>query len=196
MSNVEPKELSEWILIFHHNSKSGYFKNLNEALYSKKQDRFSVLGNIDDRYLISGYFEFRIVYPEIEDYLEFKQNKNPLKLHHTDEFECQKIHFEWEDPQDFECLTLHNGTKTLLEGQKSLITWFYAIGQFFQEGNHILKILGPQWKYNGIELTEVNLFIKVIDKTLIPHLFSFCTLIQKQRKANVISIYCFVIILT
>ena len=60
----DPTNLSDgkWILLLHHNSSGGvFFKNKEEALFSLKKNKYSVLNKLNDRFKNNeGKFEFMI----------------------------------------------------------------------------------------------------------------------------------------
>ena len=61
---VKHENGSLWLLVFHHNSeKAGYFKNLQEATYSKIPEKFSILSDIDKIHRTNDKYEFLIEYP-------------------------------------------------------------------------------------------------------------------------------------
>ena len=173
MSYVINRELSTyWQLIFHHNSATGqWFKDEREAKLCNKKEKFSVLARIDDRYKIAGYFEFLLLYPEIDDYLQWKQELNPIHAHPSDDIGFALIHKNWENSKDFEGFTLSDSNYTYIEGQASQEQWFYSIGQYHQYEDLVNRIPGPQWTYNKVEFHEINVYMKVVDSSLIRNLY-------------------------
>ena len=69
-----------FLLLHHFNSTSGeVFNSKDEALYSYKHNKYSLLGFLDDRYKISDRFIFLLEYPEGNCGYYFEQSKNPLE---------------------------------------------------------------------------------------------------------------------
>ena len=65
------KESDTWVLIFHHNSSNkDFFRNKNEALFSTKKNKFSLLGRLNDDFKIDGKYEFIIEYTQIERFYQ------------------------------------------------------------------------------------------------------------------------------
>ena len=183
MSNedLQITNFQDWHLVFQHNSqKAGFFGELSRAKYSHKNNLFSVLGRINDLYKINGYFEFILVYPELKDYIQFEQDKNPLYTKNTDTFDCHISHFNWKHLQPFQCLTRSNFSKTLLEGQRTIHTWYYAIGLLKAETDYPDAIPGPGWNVSNTIIHEVSMFMKIIDKSLIRRLYLMNSLFRQR----------------
>ena len=169
---VSAAELSEWYLIFHHNANYGLFSYPDQARLSYNPHKFSVLARLTDIFKIGEFFEFLLVYPDLDSFTRFKQKKNPMTSNYRDDIECEKIHCPWKNVATFECLTLNNKTSSLLEGQKSKDEWFYAIGQVDPYPSDPTMITGPNWTYEGKAQHEVNLFLRVTDRSLVKYLYS------------------------
>ena len=170
------EELSQWYLIFHHDARYGLFQYKDQANLSYHPHKFSVLSKLTDQFKIDDFFEFILAYPEIESFTRFKQKKNPMISNNNDNVECNISHFPWTDAARFECLTVNQESTSLLEGQKSIGTWFYGIGQVYRQPEDHTSIAGPNWTYHGKKLHQVDLFLRVIDRPLVKLLYSRGTL--------------------
>ena len=68
-----------WLLVFYHNSISGdWFTTEDEMRSINTPNRFSILGQIDNSYLIDGFFEFLLEYPLIGGSNQWLQKIHPL----------------------------------------------------------------------------------------------------------------------
>lgn len=69
---------TNWLKIYHHNSKYGFFSSRSSANYSLEYHRFSLLSLIDDSFKIktdnSEYFSLLMEYPQLNQYIQFRQN--------------------------------------------------------------------------------------------------------------------------
>ena len=173
---------NSWFLIFHHNVKDReLFTNKNEALFCRKKNKFSLLSKLNDNMKKNGdYYEFMITYPEIDDYIHFKQKTNPI---YTETIESETVQILHEskctDHQDFLGLGLSKNGLTYLDGNGKQSNWFYAIGQFaFENKTFTSSIPGPNWYCNNnknLLLHEVNLYVKVIDWNILQYLYAYKT---------------------
>ena len=69
-----------WELIYYHDySTAGVWKDEEEALYSKKADKYSILSLIDSRYKTNDEYEFLLEYPGYSGYNRWCQKLNPLE---------------------------------------------------------------------------------------------------------------------
>ena len=177
MDSFQDSDNYSWFLIFHHNVKyGGLFKDENEALYCRSDNKFSLLSKINDKFKINDeYFEFMITYPEYDDYIHFTQTKNPITINETEEGTVVvKRQSALPNRENFTVLALGRHNYSLLDSNGKDYGWFYAIGQMkFAEGYNN-SIPGPNWYYNNSDnlFYEVNLYIKIIDLSLLPYLYS------------------------
>ena len=74
-----------WSIIFFHNSSTGsYFSKtdpLRNPLSCSTIDLYSYIGDLNDRYRVSGKFEFILEYLELKGYNRWTQTLNPLKAY-------------------------------------------------------------------------------------------------------------------
>ena len=185
---------SKWALIFHHNSKYGYF-NEKEVYLSTNPHKFSVLSRLDDSFKIDQKFEFLLLYPEIPGHAHWVQDINPLKAQPNEENGYLSISFTWNDSstQEFHGLSLSNSTHTFLDGSPFLPTWYYSIGSYHQSSENKDAIPGPSWKYNGTIQYIVNLYIKIQNWRQMIKLYSFPTVVYKKRYFCYVFVYVFII---
>ena len=173
-----------WFLIFHHNVKYGdLFKDVKETLYYKGKSKFSILSNINDKFKINNqYFEFKITYPECDDYIQFTQTTNPISTIEIQEGTVEvKKQSKLSNCETFEGLALSGDTYSLLDSNGKKSKWFYAIGQMkFDSVKYKNSFPGPYWYCGDPDnlFHEVNLYIKVINWNLFPYLYSFHTCIN------------------
>ena len=147
-------EKAIWALIFHHESKYGYFLNERQALLSYDIRKFSVLSKVDDSFKIDGYFEYLLIYPDIDGYSQWKQSVNPIDAKPEQPNGYQNISFSWSDGNSFNGLSRSSEKTTLLDGSPFQNTWFYAIGCYGHEGGTYMGIPGPNWTYNDVNQTS------------------------------------------
>ena len=134
-----------------------------------------MLSRIDDSFKIQQFFEFVLVYPELQDYLQWNQTVNPIHAQPNTDNGYQRIRNPFTDGYSFSGLSLSNSSATLIDGSPFEASWFYGIG-LYGIGLHAEKTIpGPNWVYNGKSLSEVRLYIKIIDTSLLGKLYSYCT---------------------
>ena len=172
-------DLLGWHLVLHHDSYDGYFRTITKAKKSNERGLFSALGNIDDRYKINGRFYFRIVYPQINGYIQFSQKINPMQATMNDDVNCSIEHQPYS--RTFQCLVQSNLDFTFLEGEKDDVNfWCYAIGMLKSTNDEFAGLIpGPQWIVDGTKIHVVDLYIKISDEMLIRQLYSQCSKHQK-----------------
>ena len=119
-----------FICVFYHNiinNKRNIFKSNEEANFSTSKTRFSVLKYIDERFLITGKYEFIMYYDELNATLHWEQTRS--------------IHWENSDtsgynPLDvdpiqitFKGLGITNRSCSYLDGNPdSYENWWYCVG--------------------------------------------------------------------
>ena len=156
---------SKWMKIFYHNVEGGFFINENDVLYNNNENKFSILGYIDDTWKINNYFEFLLEYPEVIGCNIWKQSINPR--FNSEIGDNQKaigyigINISWTLSNWGGLVKSNPGTDTYLDGSTGGIGyWWYSIGSFKPYSN---GIPGP----NDIVVTKVLLWIKVLNNDLI-----------------------------
>ena len=173
---VQGDQSKYWFLIFHHNIEGGFFTPKN-VLSSHTKHKFSVLGRLNDQYKYEDSFHFLLTYPQTSGYINWTQNENPI--HRTTNSTYHVISNTFHSVNQFEGLSLHDtDDRTFLEGQiGEKTTWFYAIGQYRKRTNDTeISLAGPDWRIDGNPVTEVNLYLRVFDTSLVYKLYHFCTL--------------------
>ena len=72
---------SIYVEIFHHKyPQGGLFTTFQECNFSRKKNKFSVIGSISDQFIINKKYRFLLVYPTINRFLEWEQE---LSIHST-----------------------------------------------------------------------------------------------------------------
>ena len=162
-----------WVLIFHHNIAGSFFKNDREVMRSNTEDKFSILYKINSIYQNEeSMYEFLLTYPQSTGYVHWIQKDNPLYRYGNNSYEI--INNTYTDAQPFEGLSISNSEATLIDGQPSSTDWYYAIGQKRSAHHNISNsFAGPNWKIQGENITEVNLYLKLFDSSLIRRIYSF-----------------------
>ena len=127
MNIIQGDSSNFWFLVFHHNISGSFFKK-DEVLNCNKKHKFSVLGKINELYKTPDGFEFLLTYPQIEGYIHWTQQENPLSRKTRSDFNI--INDTFKSHNQFEGLSYLNSSYTFLEGQVSYVDWFYAIGQY------------------------------------------------------------------
>ena len=125
-----------WLKIFHHNASGGiYFDTVEEALYTNKPQKFSIIGLITPEFKNNDYYEFLLEYPEVEGYNNWKQ-----KLFPRDVSESLNMNsgYTCDESQGCACSWtgkywkgLSRSSKTsdaLLDGSFTEDHWWFAIG--------------------------------------------------------------------
>ena len=69
---------SNWLKIFHQNTKFCYFDSISQARYSKDENCYSIIKTINDKYRLSEndelFYSFLLEYPQIPQYIYFHQS--------------------------------------------------------------------------------------------------------------------------
>lgn len=139
----------KWLKIFHHNIDVDIFHDENEAKYSLRDGKFSIIGLINDNYKIDGQFEFLLEYPDQTNKTginRWAQKANPLiesekKGQKVDGFE--DITINWQNAVNsnsekipFNGLSRSTLTKlTLIEGTNTNSYWYFVIGAYSRYGS-------------------------------------------------------------
>ena len=73
------------MLLFYHNiKKESPFSGEEEALFSLKENKYSILGKIDDSYKLGTQFELLIYYKSRNEIFRWRQDKNPVEENETE----------------------------------------------------------------------------------------------------------------
>ena len=167
---IEVKSNDTWVLVFRHNSSNkDFFRNEKEALFSAKKNKYSLLGRIDDNFMIDGRYEFILEYPQINKFYHWTQTKNPIKAGPYDDigFEPKSI-----DYGDLTGLARCSNSKAFLDGNVGHEYWYFAIGAY-SSYNSMRCFPGP---YNGNEtfcFNSVSLYMKVNETKYLERLLSY-----------------------
>ena len=184
-SSYEIKEFNnaKWLKIFYHNSSSQiYFLNKQEALNCKTFHKYSILGEINNKFLINNKFEFLLEYPEILGFNRWTQSANPILQNDFSNLGYQGINISWSG-QYWGGLALSSDEGTFLDGSISHIRWFYAIGCYTNTW-YIGKFPGPATSSTYFPVSYCYLWIR-IDGTKFQ--------INSQSKKSIFKIFYFYI---
>ena len=168
MEHVKAFQNKMWLLLFRHDmhEKEIYFSNENEFLFSNTKEKFSILGTLDDSFLINQKFEFLLEYPDVEGFNIWTQTINPLNAipEQSNGYVPVKESFT---ENSWNGLSRSSSVNSFLDGSPTNETWFYAIGL---KGSWLEKsIPGPydlgQDKYSNnlakYATYEVKLWIRI-----------------------------------
>ena len=166
----------DWSLILYHNSKNGFFTSKFTSSFSLKNDRFSVISRIDDRFQTSeGYFEFILYYPDIEEWCQWKQLQNPLNVTDITKISFIPVTCEWQNIQYHQFKGLRKSLSSLaFLDSANYGDFFYAVGMY-KEDSYYEGLPGPFWNYKDKTLWEEYLYMKVEDHSLLKYLYSVCS---------------------
>jgi len=127
-----------WLKVFMHDSSSGqYFLSYSEALNSNGLYKFSILGEIDDKYKNNGKFEFLLEYPQFNKYNRWKQTYNPkdnpeVSGNKATGYEPVSIYYSG---QFWGGLVKSSDSRTAFDGSAGHENWFYALGSYSSWGS-------------------------------------------------------------
>ena len=150
-----------WMLLYHYNSKKESAFNENEAKFSFLDDKYSILGSLNDRLRIFGKFEFLLEYPSLNLQNHWAQSINPTITQESNEATCHAV--DGYEPisvnmtsRCFGGLIRSINTKTFIDGTTYHIDWYYSIGTYwlYDEGNYP----GPD---EGKRVYESALWIRI-----------------------------------
>ena len=74
---------SYWMLLYHYNSNKENAFTPENVLFSNKNDKYSILGILDDSYKEYGKFEFLLEYPSLNLRNQWLQSINPIITEET-----------------------------------------------------------------------------------------------------------------
>jgi hypothetical protein len=128
-----------WILVFLHNITGGFFESREEAAYNpNSQHKYSILSKISDRDKFNGKFEFKLIYPELNEFNHWRQSNNPIveedDLTKAKATGYEPIKITWSGSNwggllrtkyhySSECLP------TLIDGSIGVKEWWFSIGR-------------------------------------------------------------------
>lgn len=138
-----------WLKVYHHDITKGTFKDKEEAkYYVERDDKFSILGLINDNYKIDGKFEFMIEFPNLtnqEGQNRWAQTNNPLSISEISDSSVpgfERVTIDWTHAIDqsnyrftFCGLALSNYEYSLLDGTCAQQKWFFSIGPLEKHRN-------------------------------------------------------------
>ena len=70
----------QWLKLLYHNMTNFVgFANEDEAKNCNTENRYSILGELNESFKTNHKFEFILEYPEFDEYLQWRQTNNPLE---------------------------------------------------------------------------------------------------------------------
>ena len=150
-----------WKLVFYHNSaKGGYFSSHSEAAKSNTDYKYSIIGEIDEKYKINGTFEFLLEYPTLTGYNRWKQSISPIlnqEVLGQAAIGYSPVSLTWSDSCWGGMVKSNDAQYTLLDGASKCGPeyWWYCIGAL----NDYLRpnFPGP----SGISVPEAYLWVRI-----------------------------------
>jgi len=153
---------ASWMKVFYHDSTGGvFFISEIEVKRSDSTNKYSILEQIDSKYLDNGKYEFLLEYPELTGYNRWKQTNNPV-----DEIEQEGKNASGYIPISISWSNIYWGglvkskvPETYIEGSsQSQIHAWYSIGCFSKQ-------YSPQFPGPGIKVSRVILWVRIPDKS-------------------------------
>lgn len=156
-----------WLKIFFHNcTGSIWFQNESEALFSNTEQKYSILGLINNEMRINGRFEFLLEYPEIGKSNQWVQLNNPVyEIENTTSSHYNVSGYE---PINIQMSNANWGglVKSLsfkysfIEGSVGHSDWFYGIGVYSPAygPNKIPANQGVNYVYLWIRISDTSIF--------------------------------------
>ena len=184
---------STFIKIFEQNyngKRENLFKDDNEANFSLKKNKFSVLKYIDQSFLTraSNAYELIIYYKEIDMILHWSQKWNFHQIPVDESIE--KLHVN----ESIKSLTglapSQNATSdSFIDGEAYKNDWWYCIGmkKTFTNKEKESGIPGPIVDNKCIVVNSVSLWIKIDDITLLkklPNIKKKCSFAKPMHMMN------------
>ena len=166
----------DFVLVFYHNAKKGFFPSKKAAMFSQNRDRFSLLSRIDDKFRTSSNnFEFILYYPDLDEFCHWKQSENPLFVDNLDSITFEKVDCVWNELEihPFKGLRKSDSFMSFLDSAASK-SFFYSVGMY-RNDSYNLGLAGPYWNYKNTILWEEYLYMKVEDPSLLKYLYSVCS---------------------
>ena len=159
---------AQWLKIFYHRPGNNkvVFENEEQLMNINEKQRFSILGELNEKYKINDKYEFLLYYPSISKFNWWRQTK----LHHNDyEVEGESSHAERYENVSISMTKNHWGGLvrqtlpynsdlcksecTFIEGSVGIGNYYYAIGLRAQLSTVPAEV---EW------VNDVYLFIRII----------------------------------
>jgi len=160
-----------WDLIFEHNSSQGdFFSGINSPINCSKTNLYSNLVNLNDLYLIDGYYEFLLEYPELIGFNRWLQKNNPMnELEQTGKTATgyTPINISWSG-RYWGGLCKSNSPTTYIDGStQNTEVWWYSIGSNveFEKSNGIPGPCTALSRDSCIIVRHVKLYARIISPT-------------------------------
>lgn len=156
MGNIRIKTFwgKTWMLIYRHSTlKTVSYFTIETAKFSNEDDKFSILGKIDDSFKYNDKYEFLLEYPESGKFCIWRQSKNPLEQKKDGKNEAEGFEPIHLIESQF-CGLQYTGGNSLLNGHRTSDGWIYAIGTIT---NHY----SPSFPCHATFCNESNLYLRV-----------------------------------
>ena len=180
-ANVDGKGDKSFFLVHHFKidpASPKYFKNDYECLFSNEENKYSLLGYINDQFRVQGSFVFLLEYPETPCHYFFSQEVNPI-FTTPDNVEgftpyssncSSNLKFIGLNRNNYQNAAYLDGIVT---NPSNSWYWFFGIGQKTTWGGHD-QIPGYISSYSPIIL-EVNLWMQFDDPHVLYLLHQYFT---------------------
>ena len=132
-----------WMLLYHYNSKTETPFTSSNVEFSYLNDKYSILGALDDSYRQYGKFEFLLEYPSLNLRNHWLQTANPIT---TQETASTGYSVDGYQAISVNMTTNHFGglvksttaSHTFLDGSTNCGNWYYSIGTYllYDAGNY------------------------------------------------------------
>ena len=164
---VKEYENKKWLLIFYQNIESDedlFEDDWEKFLLINENNKYSILGLIDSSfsylYQHKYFYEFLLLYPELEGHNIWRQIINPIFTTVEGENGYQPIDIQWS--RDFNGLSKSNYGKSFLDGSRFGESYYYSIGSKTKWCSGIAGSLFMDQDQNCPQtLRKVALFIRI-----------------------------------
>ena len=129
MDHVKTNFNKKWLLVFHHKINNGQpiFSVKEEVEYINEENRYSILGEVDERFRQRGRYEFLLEYPALEGCNIWTQTISPLYAQPELENGYKPIQITWTE-NNWHGLSLSSNPNSFIDGSPGHDWYFYSIG--------------------------------------------------------------------
>ena len=164
---------STFLLLHHFKIENSFFKDNEEAKFGNKENKYSILGYLNDDFKIGGKFFFFLEYPNENCTFYFTQEKNPIESKPNDEINYQDIKTtcSMSITVPFSGLIKSEESATFLSiPPYSDVTWHYSIGQ--KQSWYSDMCLTAFLSAHTPCITDVNFYVVIKDISLLKQIHS------------------------
>ena len=166
MNYVKTDYEKKWLLAFYHIINDGIpiFSSIEEVKYINEENRYSILGELDERFQQRGRYEFLLEYPAFQGCNIWTQTISPLYAQPNHDNGYKAINITWDD-NNWHGLSLSSSESTFIDGSPGHNFWFYSIG--LRKPWNEKSIPGPydtnHYPYNNsiYNIYEVYLWLRI-----------------------------------